>query len=195
MDRAVFIDKDGTLIEDIPYNVDPSKIRLYPEVGEALNFMARHGFELIVVSNQSGVAKGYFKEIALQDVESTLRSMFAEQGIRLAGFYYCPHDPEGEVEAYSIECGCRKPNPGLIFKAAGELDIKLHESWMIGDILNDVEAGNRAGCRTILVNRRHETEWFMNERRKPDCIVENMLEAAELVVNGKQADRRERVPA
>lgn len=181
--RAIFIDKDGTLIEDNPYNVDPSKIKFYPETGPALRLMAHYGFMFIVVSNQSGVAKGYFSEIELKNVASTLRETFNQQGVELSEFYYCPHDPVGAVKEYSVACRCRKPEPGLIFKAARDFNIRLDGSWMIGDILNDVEAGNRAGCRTIMIDRKNETEWLMNEWRKPDFIVVNLLEAALNIVN------------
>lgn len=180
--RAIFIDKDGTLIKDNPYNVDPSKIEFYPEVWEALRLIARQGFAFIVVSNQPGVAKGYFSEVELEKLISWFRRTFSEQGLPLSGFYYCPHHPEGVVDSYSMACQCRKPNPGLIFRAARHLNVELGKSWMIGDILNDVEAGNRAGCRTIMLDRKYETEWLTGEWRKPDFIVENLLEAARAVV-------------
>jgi D,D-heptose 1,7-bisphosphate phosphatase len=180
--RAIFIDKDGTLIKDYPYSVDPSKIEFYPEVWEALRLMARRGFLLIVVSNQPGVAKGYFREVELENLISAFRQTFSRQGVPLSGFYYCPHHPQGVVEGYSIACQCRKPNPGLIFRAARQFNVELDKSWMIGDILNDVEAGNRAGCRTIMLDRKHETEWLTGEWRKPDFIVGNFLEAARTVV-------------
>lgn len=180
--RAIFIDKDGTLIKDNPYNVDPSKIEFYPEVWEALRLIARRGFLFIVVSNQPGVAKGNFREVELENLISSFRRTFERRGVPLAGFYYCPHHPDGVVDGYSIACQCRKPNPGLLFKAAGRFNVKLEESWMIGDILNDVEAGNRAGCRTIMLDRKYETEWLAGEWRKPDFIVGNLLEAAGTVL-------------
>lgn len=179
--RAIFIDKDGTLIKDNPYSVDSSKMEFYPEVWEALRLMARRGFLLIVVSNQPGVAKGYFREVELENLISVFRQIFARRGVPLSGFYYCPHHPQGVVEGYSIACQCRKPNPGLIFRAARHFNVELGRSWMIGDILNDVEAGNRAGCRTIMLDRKYETEWLTGEWRKPDFIVGNLLEAARIV--------------
>ena len=87
--------------------------------------------------------------------------------------YYCPHYPDGKIQKYKIECDCRKPKPGLILQAAREHDIDLSNSWMIGDILNDVEAGNRAGCKTILLDNGNETEWIWNEIRTPAFIVNN----------------------
>lgn len=186
VNRAVFIDKDGTLLRDDPFNVDPSRIEFYPEVVESLKLMTLHGFLAFIVSNQSGVAKGYFSESDLKELASTLRGIFREQGIELSGFYYCPHDPEGIVDVYTVNCRCRKPNPGLILEAARDFNIELGESWMIGDILNDVEAGNRAGCRSILVDRKNETEWLINAWRKPDFVARNLFDAAERIVGYKR---------
>src|SRR3954470_4364570 len=119
-DSAVFLDKDGTLIEDVPYNVDPARIRLMPGAAGGLRALDAAGYRLIVVSNQSGVARGYFEEAALAAVEARLRELLAEAGVPLAGFYYCPHHPEGSVAAYAVECSCRKPQPGLLVRAARE---------------------------------------------------------------------------
>src|SRR5690348_5165797 len=107
--RAVFLDKDGTLIEDVPYNVDPGRIRLMPGAAEGLFLLHTAGYQLVVVSNQSGVARGLFRERALCAVERRLRDLLSDMEVPLAGFYYCPHHPEGTVARYSIECECRKP--------------------------------------------------------------------------------------
>ncbi len=179
--KAVFLDKDGTLVEDVPYNVDPGKIKLYPEVGKALKRLKKAGFKLIIISNQAGVAKGYFKESALEVVEKVLGKQLEQYNVVLDGFYYCPHHSEGTVAEYVQDCACRKPKAGMLLKAAKDLNIDLAQSWMVGDILNDIEAGNGAGCKTILVNRGNETEWVMNDKRKPDHIVENLLEASNLI--------------
>jgi D-glycero-D-manno-heptose 1,7-bisphosphate phosphatase len=176
--KAVFIDKDGTLIPDIPYNIDPEKITIDKEVTEALRLLREEGFLLIVISNQPGVAKGYFEEKDLENVWNKISLLLQKNNLAIDAFYYCPHEPHGKVEVYSIQCDCRKPLPGMILKAASELKIDLSESWMIGDILNDVEAGNRAGCSTILIDTGSETEWIINEIRTPDFIAGNLLEAA-----------------
>src|SRR5690606_38184214 len=136
-----------------------------------------------VVSNQAGVAKGLFQEEDLQPVRRKLENLFRLEGLELSGFYYCPHHPEGLVADYSLSCSCRKPAEGMIVKAARELSIDLQSSWMIGDILNDVEAGNRAGCRSILVNHGNETEWLDGPFRKPDFIASDMGHAAEFIIN------------
>ncbi len=179
--RAVFLDKDGTLIEDVPYNVDPARIRLMPRAAEGLRALDAAGYRLIVVSNQSGVARGYFEEAALAAVETRLRELLAEAGVPLAGFYYCPHHPEGSVPAYAVECACRKPLPGLIERAAREHGIDLAASWLVGDILNDIEAGRAAGCRTVLLDNGHETEWILTPRRRPHHTAADLSEAAAVI--------------
>lgn len=178
---AVFLDKDGTLIPDIPYNVEPSKITLSDSAQVALGKLRDRGFKLIVISNQSGVARGYFPESALIDVERRLQELL--NPIRLDGFYYCPHHPNGKIFEYRVECECRKPKAGLLLKAAIEHRIDLAKSWMIGDILNDVEAGKTAGCRSILIDNGNETEWILNQAREPDFRVANLAEAAEIIEN------------
>ncbi|WP_266367605.1 D-glycero-alpha-D-manno-heptose-1,7-bisphosphate 7-phosphatase [Tellurirhabdus rosea] len=181
-ERAIFLDKDGTLIRDVPYNVEPGQIELYPETGEALRRLGAAGFRLIVISNQSGVAHGYFEEQALTFVEVQLQVLLRPYGVSLDGFYYCPHHPGGSVPAYSITCACRKPEPGLLTRAAADHDLNLEESWMIGDILNDVEAGNRAGCRTVLLEHGNETEWLTGSFRTPTYRARHMLDAAEFIL-------------
>jgi histidinol-phosphate phosphatase family protein len=181
MARAVFLDKDGTLVEDVPYNVDPARIRLVPGAIGALRTMAQAAYTLVVVSNQSGVARGLFDIGALRRVEQRLGDLVAPAGISFAGFYWCPHHPDGRVAPFSVACGCRKPAPGLLRLAADELDLDLPGSWMVGDILNDVEAGRRAGCRTVLVDNGGETEWLMTPMREPDYVVNDLEEAASVI--------------
>jgi histidinol-phosphate phosphatase family protein len=147
---AVFVDKDGTLVCDVPYNVDPDRIELAPGAGDALARLAAAGYAIVVVSNQSGVARGLFAEEALAAVERRLRELLATSDVALAGFYYCPHHPAGRVSNYAVTCTCRKPEPGMILQAADDLHLDLSRSWMVGDILDDVEAGNRAGCRSSI---------------------------------------------
>lgn len=176
--KAIFLDKDGTLIEDVPYNVDPGKIRLLPRAAEGAAAFQAAGFKLIVVSNQSGVARGCFEESALRAVEQRLRELLAEAGVRLAGLYYCPHHPQGTVAAYAHSCTCRKPQPGMLLRAAADHDLDLSQCWMAGDILDDVEAGRRAGCGTILIDNGGETEWVMSPERRPDVVAQDLAHAA-----------------
>jgi D-glycero-D-manno-heptose 1,7-bisphosphate phosphatase len=184
---AVFIDKDGTLIEDIPFNADCSKIRLAPEAGNALRFLHQQGFEIILISNQSGIARGYLTMKDMETAYETLQELLNPFEVALTGFYFCPHDPQAPASPYSISCRCRKPQPGLIEKAASDHHIDLKKSWMIGDILDDVSAGRRAGCRTVLLDIGHETEWVISPDRVPDYRAENLYDAALFI--GKKVKR------
>jgi D,D-heptose 1,7-bisphosphate phosphatase len=182
---AVFLDKDGTLVPDIPYNIDPERITLEDGAAQALRRLAGAGYRLVIVSNQSGVARGLFDEGALRPVIDRVRGLLeTEAGVRVDGFYYCPHHPQGCVPEYSVECACRKPEPGMLLAAAHDLNLRLEDSWMVGDILNDVEAGKRAGCRAILIDNGGETEWVDGDFRKPDFIAANLPEAAEWILSG-----------
>lgn len=180
---AIFLDKDGTLVEDVPYNINPDLMVLTDGAARGLRRLSEAGYRLVVVTNQSGVARGYFPEAALEGVREDLdRLILRASGARLAGFYYCPHHPEGVVPGYAIECDCRKPRPGMLLRAAKELDIDLSRSWMVGDVLNDVEAGRRAGCRTILINNGNETEWQKGPYREPDFLAGDLSQAAEIIL-------------
>jgi D,D-heptose 1,7-bisphosphate phosphatase len=179
---VVFLDKDGTLIENVPYNVDPQHIRLMPGALIGLRLLHLAGYPLIVISNQSGVARGYFTEAALLAVEQQLRSLLAIFSISLAGFYYCPHHPDGIVSEYAIVCNCRKPEPGLLLQAAREQNLDLARSWFIGDILHDVEAGRRAGCRTVLIDNGNEPEWVLSRERLPHHVVGDLTAAARIIL-------------
>lgn len=182
MRAAVFLDKDGTLIPDVPYNVDPARVVLAPGAGRALRALGSAGYALVVVSNQSGVARGLFAPAALSAVARRLESLVAAEGVQLAGCYWCPHLAGGSVARYAIECLCRKPRPGLILRAAAELGLSLRDSWMVGDILDDVEAGHTAGCRTLLLDNGHETEWRRSPSRQPDAVAGSLVQAARAIL-------------
>jgi D-glycero-D-manno-heptose 1,7-bisphosphate phosphatase len=180
---AIFLDKDGTLVTNVPYNVDPARIELSEGAEVALPRLARSGYELVIVSNQSGVARGYFSESALPGVERRLRALLDEIGVPLAGFYYCPHYAGGTIPSYAIECECRKPKPGMLLRAARELDLDPSGSWMIGDILDDVEAGHMAGCRSILLINGGEAVWDVSGQRLPDAVASDLVGAADRIIN------------
>jgi D-glycero-D-manno-heptose 1,7-bisphosphate phosphatase len=186
--RAVFLDKDGTLVENVPYNVDPDRIRLNPGAGAGLSMLHRAGFRQVVITNQSGVARGMFAEEALGPVEHQLRLLLAREGVPLAGFYYCPHHPESSDRRFAVDCTCRKPQPGLLRRAAEELRIDLAASWMIGDILDDIEAGRAAGCGTILLDNGFETEWQLSPQRMPDMLAEDLHHAASMILRGTRLE-------
>lgn len=181
--KAVFLDKDGTLVEDVPYNVDPGRITLQPGAREGVRALAAAGYKLAVVTNQSGIARGLFEPRALGPVAIRLQMML---GVQLAGFFHCPHHPEGVVPDYAVACSCRKPEPGMILNAARAIGADLGESWMIGDILHDVEAGNRAGCRTVLIDNGGETEWADGPYRRPTFIARDLAAAARIILSQEQ---------
>lgn len=177
MRKAIFLDKDGTLIKNIPYNVDLSKIFFFPEVANALSYLQKSGFTLVIITNQSGISKKYFTKLSFEKVINYLGKKFLEKGVKIKACYYCPHS---EKES----CECRKPNPGLFFKASKELDINLEDSWMIGDALDDIEAGKRAGCKTVMIDRKNEVD-FNNTRVKADVLAGDLDEAARIIAKDK----------
>ena len=179
--RAVFIDKDGTLIKDVPYNIDPSFIVFEDGAADALKILKKNNFLLIVVSNQPGIAKGFFSIRDMENVYTAIQQKLSQCNVQLDAFYYCPHFEEGAVQQFVMDCDCRKPKPGLLLTAAKDFDIDLQQSWMVGDILDDIEAGNAAGCKTILLDNGNETEWQMNNKRTPAFKVMSLTEAAQII--------------
>ncbi|MEW6169837.1 MAG: HAD-IIIA family hydrolase [Pseudomonadota bacterium] len=175
---GVFLDKDGTVLEDVPYNVDPAQMRLAPGAAEGLALLAGLGCPLVVVSNQPGVGEGRFDERALSAVFGRLHELFLGCGAELRGFVYCPHAAGTDGMP---ACTCRKPEPGLLYAAAARFDLALERSWMIGDILDDVEAGVRAGCRTVLLDNGHETEWRVTPLRRSHYSAGDLAGAARIV--------------
>ena len=182
MRRAVFLDKDGTLIDNVPYNVNPLCVTLARDAGRALRALKEHGFLLVVVSNQPGVALARFSLQSLGRVERRIQELLAPSAVEIDAFYYCPHLPQAPNVRYAVRCLCRKPQPGLLRQAAREWQIDLTQSWLVGDILDDVEAGNRAGCRTVLVHNGNETEWRLGEHRQPHYLVNTLYQAARFIL-------------
>ena len=179
--RAVFLDKDGTLIENLSFNTNPAKIRLSPGAGSALQRLQQLGYQLLVVSNQSGIGRGLFDEAALEGVHARLASLLAAFDVRLNGFYYCPHWLHSMKAQYAYLCQCRKPAPGLLIQAARRHSLDLTQCWMVGDILDDVEAGRRAGCRTVLIDNGNETEWECSAVRRPHRLAKDLPDAADII--------------
>ena len=152
MKKAIFLDRDGTIIADKGFVHKGEDLELLPGAAQAIKMAKEAGFLVVVITNQSGVARGYFSEEDVKTLNHHLNRILAREGARVDAFYYCPHHPEATVKAYRQVCSCRKPQPGLLLLAAKELGIDLSRSWMIGDSPRDVEAGKQAGCRTILLN-------------------------------------------
>jgi D-glycero-D-manno-heptose 1,7-bisphosphate phosphatase len=179
---AIFLDKDGTVLADVPYNAEPRRMRFAPGAAEGLARLATTGLPLVIISNQPGIALAKFPIDAMGPVRRRLEQMFMEAGARLHGFYFCPHHPRGVYPAYAKICDCRKPAPGLLQIAAWRMSLDLSSSWFIGDILDDVEAGRRAGCSTILLDNGNETEWRRGEWRKPDRVEKDLAGASRWIV-------------
>ena len=178
--RAVFLDRDGTVIHARHYPSRPEEIVLYDGVGPELAALKAGGFRLVLATNQSGLAHGYFTAGDLTAMHDHLQAQLAADGARLDAIYVCPHHPGGAIAELATECNCRKPKPGMLVQSARDLNLDLARSWMVGDILDDIEAGNRAGCRTILVDLGTESPPAQSIR-KPDFIARNSLHALRII--------------
>jgi len=153
--RAVFLDRDGTINQEVGYISQVKDLRLIDGAARAIAELNRAGLAVIVVSNQSGLARGYFSLEQMLAVQAELERRLAREGARLDGFYYCPHHPRGKVERLAIECGCRKPKPGLVLQAAQDHGLELAGSYMVGDRWRDAACGQAVGLTTILVATGH----------------------------------------
>ncbi|MCK4364988.1 MAG: HAD family hydrolase [Thermoplasmatales archaeon] len=189
--KAVFLDRDG-VINEIVYHremgildspANPDEIKLLPDVGKAINKFKNLGFKVIIISNQPGIAKDKFTIDAFEKMKEKVRDELKKQEASVDGEYYCLHHPDGKNIDYKIICECRKPKPGLILQAAKEQDIDLSSSWMIGDGVNDIQAGQTAGCKTILLGRMKcdLCELLEVEGAKPDFIAPNLFKASLII--------------
>jgi D-glycero-D-manno-heptose 1,7-bisphosphate phosphatase len=176
---AVFLDRDGTLVEEGGYIDRVERFVMFPWTVDAIRLLRRAGYLAVVVTNQAGVAKGIFPESFVDEGRRFLVDRLAEGGVELDGHYYCPHLREAAVEAYRRDCECRKPRPGMVLQAARDLDIDLSRSVVIGDKRIDVELGWNAGARGILVRTGYgATEALgFGSGRPPDAICGNLMEA------------------
>ena len=148
---TVFLDRDGTLIEEVGYLSHLDRIALYPWSIESVKLLNRAGFKVVVVTNQAGVARGLFDEDFIDEAHRFLDQKFGDGGATIDKFYYCPHHPEASVEAYRCECDCRKPKAGMLWKAAQELQLELSHSFVIGDRFSDLRLGPAVGAKSVLV--------------------------------------------
>ena len=176
--KAVFLDRDNTVIADMEFSTDRAGLRPLPGALKALRRLQEAGYLLIVATNQSGVARGRFSEESLRGFHEHFLRRFERSGVRLAGIYYCPHYAEGTVAEYSVACDCRKPQPGLLLRAAREHGVDLEQSWMVGDRPADIGAGRAAGCRTIRVGN---ADWAESDPRA-DFETPDLAGAAEIIL-------------
>jgi D-glycero-D-manno-heptose 1,7-bisphosphate phosphatase len=183
---AVFLDRDGTITEERGYINHLERVQLYPWAAEAIRRLNRAGRRVIVVTNQSGVARGVFTEDLLHQVHQKIGFELAAHKARVDAVYYCPHHPEGPVEAYRAKCQCRKPATGMMQEAAKRFQIDLASSFVVGDTYRDMQMGFNAGARTILVMTGYGRGEYEHHRyrwdRLPERIAENLLEAVEIIL-------------
>ncbi len=184
--RAVFIDRDGTISEEVGYINHPSRFCLFPFAAAAIKHLNENGWLAIVITNQAGVARGYFSEKMIQTVHEQMARDLQRAGARLDAIYYCSHHPSVGEPPYRFDCDCRKPKPGLISRAAAEFEINLNESWMVGDRHSDIELAGNAGVKSAFVMSGYgRGEWEHQRQgwtRQPDLVAENLLEAVEAIV-------------
>ena len=193
--RAVFLDRDGVINElirypehgiiDSPFTVE--QFKLLPGTGKAIKKLREKDYLVILASNQPGIAKEHMSEETFEKIRQKLKEELARDGAHLDGEKYCRHHPEAKVARLRANCECRKPKPGMLLQAAQEMDIDLSQSWMIGDGLTDVLAGQGAGCKTILIGRMkcELCEWMEEEGARPDAIAPNLEEAVRLIITGE----------
>ena len=174
MNRAVFLDRDGTICRDVPYCSRPEDLELLPGVARGIAYLNQH-FTVVVVTNQSGVARGYFTEEMLGRIHDRMLQELAREGGRVDAIHYCPHHPQDG-------CECRKPNPGLILAAAQKMDIDLPGSYLVGDQLQDVAAARRAGCRAVLIDDLFYIKRNLPRETAPDYIAPDFYTGALWIV-------------
>jgi len=160
---------------------NPEQVKLLDGAAEALSSFKAMGYKLVVVSNQSGVARGIVTEEALGQIHKRLEQLLAEKGVSLDRIYYCPYHPEGVIPKYRRESDLRKPNPGMLFAAGKDLDIDLAESWMVGNSIRDVEAGRRAGCKTVMIAGRTHEQKIPPGELGPDYRAVNLKEVVNII--------------
>jgi D-glycero-D-manno-heptose 1,7-bisphosphate phosphatase len=184
--RAVFMDRDGTISEEVGYVNHPSRYRVFPYSAQALRLLHEEGWLAVLVTNQAGVARGYFTENLITEVHEHLRRELERQDARLDAIYYCAHHPTVGSPPYLQDCDCRKPRPGLIRRAAEDLEIDLAESWMVGDRYSDIELARNAQVRSAFVLSGYgRGEWEYQRdawQHEPDLIAEDLLEAVRKIV-------------
>ena len=182
---AVFLDRDGTINEEVGYIHELEKLNLIPGAALAIRGLNALGVPVILVTNQSGPARGYYPESWIHDLHERLVQLLAAEGARLDGLYYCPHLPDGSVAEFSFACDCRKPEPGMLRQAAAEHDLDLSRSFMIGDKATDVEVGERAGTRTILLTSGYGERVLAGTYQhqvSPDHVCATLQEAWEAIM-------------
>ncbi|HET9479226.1 MAG TPA: HAD family hydrolase [Pyrinomonadaceae bacterium] len=183
---ALFMDRDGTISEEVGYVNHLSRFRLFPYTAEAIRLLNEHGWLAIVVTNQAGVARGYFSEDVIVQIHEQLRRSLQNASAKLDAIYYCAHHPSVGEPPYRLDCDCRKPKTGLITRATTDFEIDLERSWMVGDRYGDVELARNAGLHSAFVLSGYgRGEWEYQRsawKLEPEIVAENLLEAAKIII-------------
>lgn len=194
MIKAVFLDRDGTVNEEVGYLRDLGELRLIPGAGAAIKRLNDADFKVVLVTNQSGVARGYFPEALVHEAHERLGELLRSEGARINAVYYCPHHPSAGNSRYTVDCDCRKPKTGLIDRAVKELAIDVEHAYMVGDKWSDVELAQRARVRAVLVRSGFAPDDPGNKRPEhvgaPDYMAHDLAEAAEWIIGRERAHKR-----
>lgn len=189
---AVFLDRDGTINEEVGYLDRAEKLRIIPAAFEAVRLINQSGMDAVVVSNQAGVAKGLFTENFVHEINALIQKALAKKDARIDAFYFCPHHPTEGTDPYRRICNCRKPAAGLLHQAALDLNIDLSQSYLIGDRLRDVETAHRAGAKGVLVTTGYGQDVVENggqdapnELNTPDAVAKDILEAVRWILKDR----------
>jgi len=175
INRAIFIDRDGTIAKDVPYCSRPEDFELLPRVAEGIKSVNEHGFKVVVITNQSGIARGYFTEETLAKIHDKMRRELAKQGAHIDAIYYCPHHPDGN-------CECRKPKPKMLLQATSDLNVDLGQSYVIGDNDMDIEMGKNVGCKTVLIGDKTKQREMNKQTPCPDYTASSVSAAVQWVI-------------
>jgi D-glycero-D-manno-heptose 1,7-bisphosphate phosphatase len=175
--KVCFLDRDGVLIKEVNYLSSPDQVHIFPETINALKLLKKNNYKIIVITNQAGVARGYFSEEDIIKVHAEINKQLAGYNLYIDAYYYCPHHPKGTVEGYNIECDCRKPNPNMILQAVEDFNIDLEESFLVGDKVSDLLAAKNAGCRAALVKTGHGHEHIDKANSLNFSILNNIEDA------------------
>jgi D,D-heptose 1,7-bisphosphate phosphatase len=190
---AIFLDRDGTINEEVGYLDSLDKFKIIPCAYEAIRLINESGMKAVVISNQAGVARGFFTEDFVKITHEHLQAALRQKGAYIDNFYYCPHHPTDGIDPYRKDCNCRKPAPGMLLQAAHDLDIDLTRSYLVGDRFRDMEAANKVGVKGVLVKTGYGQELLQDDgpdkaapENKPDFIAADILEAVRWILKDRK---------
>ncbi len=186
---TVFIDRDGTINVDAGYINHPDNFIMYPYAAQAVRMLNEAGYLAVIITNQSGLGRGFFTLDVMNKIHDKMYKIFNDNGAKIDGLYYCPHDPNAKVEEFKADCNCRKPKTGMIENALKDLPIDKNNMYFIGDKISDMKTGFATGCKTIMVNTGYGQGELLYKSQKwdrmPDKTASNLLEAVRLILNNE----------